>query len=227
MHPSAGIAGTMITGSQHQLAVIPAWQQNERNLMILRFLAMLVVSLTVGYGPTLTSANGQDTVTGGRFILQNHNGEIVTDQEFAGRFLLVYFGYTYCPAVCPTSLLTMTSAIYQLKDDGDHVQPLFVTVDPERDTVPVLREYVEAFHPNLIGLTGSDAAISSIIGKYRVKAAKVRTKGADDDYYSLDHTASVFLMGPHGRFITRFPYQTTSEQIAAKLREAIKKTMVE
>ncbi len=159
------------------------------------------------------------TITGGRFILKTHTGKIVTDQDFAGKFMLVYFGYTFCPDICPTSLQTVTEALESIGDRAKLFQPLFITVDPERDTTEVLREYVSSFYPGMIGLTGTKAVIESVTKKYRVKFAKAVEKNATDGDYMVDHTAAVFLMGFDGRYLARFPYNTTAEQMAAKLNE--------
>ena len=170
---------------------------------------------------TTTDASSPQVTTGGRFILRDQNNRVVTDQDFAGKYMLVYFGYTYCPDICPTSLQIIGHAMDLLGKEGDVIQPVFITVDPERDTPSVLRDYVAAFHPRLIGLTGSKAAIQSVAKKYRVRFAKVAEKGAINDDYLIDHTAAVFLMGPDGRYITRFTHNTTAKQMAKKLRELI------
>jgi protein SCO1/2 len=156
--------------------------------------------------------------TGGRFILKNHLGQIVTDQDFSGKFMLVYFGYTYCPDVCPTSLQVISHALDLIGKDAEYIQPLYITVDPERDTASVMREYVSAFHPSIIGLTGSKDVIRSVTKKYRVVYSRSAEKDADADDYFMDHTASIFFMGPEGQFLERFPYAMTSEKMAEKMR---------
>jgi protein SCO1/2 len=163
-------------------------------------------------------ATSGEVKTGGRFILKNHHGKIVTDQDFNGKFMLVYFGYTYCPDVCPTSLQVMSRALDIIKEDAKHIQPLFITVDPKRDTAAVLRDYVSAFHPSILGLTGSIATIESVTKKYRVVYSRSSEKDADADDYFMDHTASMFFMGPNGEYLARFPYAMTSEQMAEKMR---------
>ncbi len=162
--------------------------------------------------------------TGGRFMLQDQRGKIVTDEDFKGKFMLIYFGYTYCPDICPTSLQTIAHALDLLGKDSDVIQPIFISIDPQRDTVNVLREYVAAFHPRLIGLTGSEVAINSVAKKYRVRFKKVSENGGINDDYTVDHTSSVFLMGPDGKFITRFSHATTSKQMAAKIRTILAKS---
>ncbi len=172
----------------------------------------------------VTQADTGKVTTGGRFILRNHEGKIVTDQDFRGKFLLIYFGYTFCPDICPTSLLVITEALEALdKTQQEKVQPLFITVDPERDTAEVLANYVKLFHPRLIGLTGSKATIASVTRKYRVKFAKVEEGTPSRDSYLMDHTAAIFLMGPDGSYLTRFGHGTKPDAIASKLRQIIGK----
>ncbi len=158
---------------------------------------------------------------GGTFMLEDHTGRVVRDEEFRGKFMLIYFGYTFCPDVCPTGLQTIGQAMDLLgADEAELVQPLFITVDPARDTRKVVGDYVAAFHPRLIGLTGPQAFIDSAISKFKVKVAKVATEGAPDGY-TVDHTASAFLMGPAGEYVKRYPHGMPAEDIAADLREMI------
>jgi protein SCO1/2 len=187
-----------------------------------RLISVLAIffSLILVNAPELGATEPQAT-TGGRFLLKAHTGQIVTDQDFSGKFMLIYFGYTYCPDICPTSLQTVTAALDQIGDDAKYIQPLFITIDPERDTVAVMREYVSSFHPSLIGLTGSKAVIENVAKKYRVKYAKVLEESADKTDYMVDHTAAVFLMGFDGRYLARFPYNTTANQMAEKLKKYV------
>ncbi len=196
--------------------------------MIQRFVAWLVLIVSMALvvpatADTNAPSDAKTVQTGGRFMLKDHFGRVVTDQDFSGKFMLVYFGYTYCPDVCPTSLQVITTALEILGKEADAIQPLFITVDPERDTASVLREYLSSFYPTIIGLTGSKAMLESVTKKYRVFYSKTSEKGADADDYFMDHTASVFFMGPNGEYLARFPYSTTSEEMARKMREIIKK----
>jgi cytochrome oxidase Cu insertion factor (SCO1/SenC/PrrC family) len=156
---------------------------------------------------------------GGPFALIDHTGTARTEQDFRGKLLLVYFGFTYCPDVCPADLQNIGLALDQLGAAGDRVQPLFVTLDPERDTPAHLADYVPAFHPRLIGLTGDDAAIRAAADAYKVYYAKVTNEGGND--YTLDHTAFIYLMGPDGRYLGFFPPGTGAERIAEMLRQQI------
>jgi len=152
---------------------------------------------------------------GGPFMLMDHNGKTVDDEEYRGKYMLLTFGYTNCGDVCPTELQNMARVMDLLGDEAKQVQPLFITVDPERDTPPKLREYVAAFHPRLIGLTGPEPYIAAAARKYRIKYEKVTEPNGN---YSMDHTAVIFLMGPDGSFLDRFVYSTPSDRIAARIR---------
>ena len=156
---------------------------------------------------------------GGSFSLVNHNGKSVTEKDFKGKFLLIFFGFTNCPDVCPTEMQTFSVAMEELGDDANEVVPIFVTVDPARDTPEVMGEYVAAFHPSIIGLTGSEEAISDIKKKYRVYSQK--QDNDDPDYYLVDHTSFTYLMGRDGDLITVFSYGVPPEEIASKIREQL------
>jgi protein SCO1/2 len=138
----------------------------------------------------------------------------VTDQDFRGKWLLVFFGYTRCPDVCPTTLSDIADALAKLGPLADRVQPLFVTVDPSRDTQPVLADYTAAFDPRIIGLTGSPSQIAAAAKAYNVTYAK-RVIG--DDYY-MDHTAAVRVMRPDGTYETSFLTTSGSAEMARRLR---------
>ena len=156
---------------------------------------------------------------GGPFALVDQHGATRTDAEFRGRFMLIYFGYTYCPDVCPTELATMGRALDLLGDAGERVQPIFITVDPERDTVEQLATYGASFHPRLLLLTGSAEQVKAAATAYRVYSARV--EGSDATDYLMDHTSIVYLMGPDGRFLTHIPQGTPPERMAVVLRERL------
>jgi cytochrome oxidase Cu insertion factor (SCO1/SenC/PrrC family) len=149
---------------------------------------------------------------GGPFALIDHNGKPRTDADFRGKLLLVYFGFTWCPDVCPTDLQDISLALDKLGEAADQVQPLFITVDPERDTAAHLAEYVSLFHPRLIGLTGDAAAIRAAADAYKVYYAKVTNEAGTD--YTVDHTAFIYLMGADGKYLGFFPPSTPPERIA-------------
>jgi len=140
---------------------------------------------------------------GGPFDLIDQSGRRRTDTEFRGKLLLLYFGYTYCRDVCPTDLNAIASAIDRLGPAGNAVQPIFITVDPRRDTVPRLRDYVSSFHPRLIGLTGPERDIRKLALAYKVYYAKVASEHAEP--YAIDHTGFIYLVGRDGKYLGFFP----------------------
>ena len=152
---------------------------------------------------------------GGPFTLMDHAGRRVTDRDFRGSWLLVQFGYTACPDLCPLSLDTLAQALDLLGPAAAaRVQPLFVTVDPAQDTPEALAHFVRAFHPQLLGLTGSEPDIRAFAKAYRVHHRKVLTDPARPDAYLIDHGSFTYLIGPDGRFVTLFPYRTPAERMA-------------
>ncbi|WP_249132199.1 MULTISPECIES: SCO family protein [unclassified Bradyrhizobium] len=153
---------------------------------------------------------------GGPFALTDQAGHARTDKEFRGRLMLVYFGFTYCPDVCPTDLQAIALALDKLGPDGDQVQPIFITVDPERDTAAHLAEYVPLFHPRLIGLTGSFDAIRKVADAYKVYYARVPLKDAGD--YTVDHTAYIYLMDRDGNYLGFFPPGTSADRMVEIIR---------
>jgi len=153
---------------------------------------------------------------GGPFALIDHTGKPRTDAEFRGKLMLVYFGFTFCPDVCPTDLMAIGQAIDKLGDAGEAVQPLFVTVDPERDTPPHLADYVPFFHPRLIGLTGDAAQIRDAARAYRVYYAKVAV--GDAAAYTVDHSAFIYLMDRDGKYLGFFPPGTPADRMAAVIK---------
>ncbi len=153
---------------------------------------------------------------GGPFELIDHSGRTRTEQDFRGRLMLVYFGFTYCPDVCPTDLQAIGLAVDKLGADSANVQPLFVTVDPERDTPAHLAEYVKLFHPRLIGLTGSAEAIRKAADAYKVYYARVDLNR--DAAYTVDHTAFIYLMGRDGNYLGFFPPGTSADRMVEIIR---------
>ncbi|WP_245452807.1 SCO family protein [Bradyrhizobium sp. C9] len=152
---------------------------------------------------------------GGPFALTDQAGHARTDTEFRGKLMLVYFGFTYCPDVCPTDLQAIGLALDKLGPDGDQVQPIFITVDPARDTAAHLAEYVPLFHPRLIGLTGSDDAIRKVADAYKVYYARVPLKDGD---YTVDHTAYIYLMDRDGNYLGFFPPGTSADRLVEIIR---------
>jgi protein SCO1/2 len=174
-------------------------------------LVALTAALFVVAGPGERSVGG----IGGPFALTNQDGRRVSDRDFAGAPFLVFFGFTHCPDVCPTALFEVSEVLRNLGSDGDRVRALFVTVDPERDTPAVLKDYLSSFDPRLTGLTGDAEAIASMTKGYRVYYRKVPTDGGG---YTMDHTALVYLMDKEGRFVAPFNLKRKPEEAAADLR---------
>ncbi|MCW3474190.1 SCO family protein [Limobrevibacterium gyesilva] len=153
---------------------------------------------------------------GGPFALTDTNGHAVTDASYRGRWMLVYFGYTFCPDVCPTELQAVAAALDKLGPDAAKIAPLFITVDPERDTVAALADYVKLFDERLIGLTGTPDQISAAARAYRVYYAKATPK--DSSSYLMDHSSFLYLMGPDGTFRALFRQGTSPQDLADGIR---------
>ncbi len=153
---------------------------------------------------------------GGPFHLIDQNGKPFSDQDMKGRPYLVFFGYTHCPDICPTTLFEMSQLFRKLGPDASRAGALFITVDPERDTQAVMKAYLASFDPHLRGLTGDPKAIERALKGYRVYAQKVPVSGGD---YSMDHTAIVYLMDKDGHFVAPFSMQRSADTEAAELRQ--------
>jgi protein SCO1/2 len=164
----------------------------------------------------LVSSSGTALV-GGPFTLVDHTGREVSDETFHGRYTIVYFGYTYCPDVCPGTLQVLMSALDELGQKADDIQPLFVTVDPERDTVKEMARYVHYFGDTLIGLTGTTEQVEQAAKAYRVYFQRV--EGDDGGPYLMDHTSILYLMGPDGGFVKHFNYDSDPRDLAAAIAE--------
>jgi len=156
------------------------------------------------------------TELGGPFQLVDHNGQSVTDEAYAGKFMLIFFGFTHCPDVCPTELSAMATALDDLGPLAEQVQPLLVSIDPARDGPAALRDYVAAFHPRILGLTGSDEQIAAAAKAYRVYYAKGPVDAEGN--YAMDHTAFVYLMGPDGKLRSVFRAGAAPEVIAGEIK---------
>jgi cytochrome oxidase Cu insertion factor (SCO1/SenC/PrrC family) len=162
---------------------------------------------------------GRGTV-GGPFTLTDQNGHKRSDSEFRGKLMIVYFGYTFCPDVCPADLMAITQALDALGPLAGNVQPIFITIDPERDT-PLLKEYVSAFHKSFIGLTGSREEIRRLANAYKAFYAKV--PGAAGGEYRIDHTGVIYLIGRGGEYLGFMPPQTDPERLTQVLRKYLAK----
>jgi Uncharacterized protein SCO1/SenC/PrrC, involved in biogenesis of respiratory and photosynthetic systems len=167
---------------------------------------------------TLQEQAGADI--GGPFTLVDQDGKTVSDTDFRGKYMLIYFGYTFCPDVCPTSLARNADALKLLGDKAAKVQPILITVDPERDTPETLKPYVAAFGPNLIGLTGTVEQITALARAYRTFFGKAPA-AAGSDAYLMDHSSFTYLMAPDGHFLRVFSQSTKPKQMAEELAQAI------
>jgi protein SCO1 len=156
---------------------------------------------------------------GGSFRLVDGNNRPVTDRSWPGRWQLIYFGYTHCPASCPTALNSMAEAVDSMGAEGKTVQPLFITVDPARDTPAIVKEYAAQFSPTLVGLTGSDAAVAEAAGRYKIHYRK-RDTGSGS--YAMDHSSIVYLMRPDGRLGAMIPATDPPPAMAKEIREAMR-----
>jgi protein SCO1 len=179
-----------------------------------------------GLGIFLTSTSdlrpgaGSVGPIGGPFALTASDGTIVTDRTFRGRWMVVYFGYTHCPDVCPTTLLAIAQTLENLGPLAERVQPIFVTIDPERDTREIVGDFVKAFDSRIVGLTGKPSEIAAVAGQYRV----FYKKGIGDSAsYSMEHSSYIYLMGPDGRYVTLLAHDETATpaEMAARLRDII------
>ena len=195
-------------------------------------LAILGIALVLGIGLTYrlmmmgTETNSSGTASiGGPFTLVNQDGETVTQDDFKGKYMLTYFGYTFCPDVCPTELQVMGTALDMMPQDiADEITPVFFTVDPERDTVEAVAEYVPYFHDRMVGLTGTVEQTTAAAKAFRVYYAKAIPEGEpeDTDTYLMDHSSFVYLMDREGKFVRHFNYGTSPEDMAKGMTEAVK-----
>jgi cytochrome oxidase Cu insertion factor (SCO1/SenC/PrrC family) len=185
-------------------------------------LAWAMVAVVKDRRPTRTSPGGAVLITaaadiGGPFQLTDQTGKSVTDADFRGRYMLIYFGYTFCPDVCPTELQTVAQAMERLGDKGKNIVPVFITVDPARDTVAAMKDYVAAFHPRMVGLTGSAKQVQAVAKEYKVYSRKAPGTKEGAKEYLVDHTSLLYLVGPEGTVKALFKGGTKPETLAAEL----------
>jgi protein SCO1/2 len=178
---------------------------------------VLLITTPQGGQPVQSSGTA---LVGGPFSLVGADGKPVTDRDFRGRYMLIFFGFTHCPDICPAELQVIAQALEQLGDKAKNVVPIFITLDPERDTPEAMGNYLKSFGPNFVGLTGSPEAIAAAAKAYRVSYAKVEDKESAANY-GVDHSALVYLMDPEGRYVTHFSYGLSAEQMAEKLGKSL------
>ena len=196
----------------------PLWARRAMVAMLIAVLAICGALLYQLYQRTLTDSGATgEALIGGPFELVDQDGKTVTDQTFKGKMMLVYFGFTYCPDACPTALGVMSAAVDKLDVAGDRVVPMLITVDPERDTPAVLKDYVSNFHPRMMGLTGTPEQVAKAAKAYRVFYQKA--PGSTPDEYLMDHTMLVYLMDGDGKYVTHFGPDATPDQMADEIRK--------
>jgi protein SCO1/2 len=177
-------------------------------------------SLVIGLLVMLWALGGARSIAtpaaiGGPFQLTDQAGQTVTEKEMQGRPTLIFFGFTHCPDVCPTSLFEISEVLRAMGPDADRVNAYFISVDPERDTADAMKDYLSSFDPHLKGLTGPPEDLAKVISEYRVYAKKVPLKDGD---YTMDHTALVYLMDRDGKFVAPFNLKRTPDEAASDLK---------
>ena len=193
----------------------------DRTTRPLVIFAAFAGSLVVGLVIMLWALGGLRSVTapaaiGGPFQLTNQAGQVVTDAALKGKPTLIFFGFTHCPDVCPTSLFEISEVLKAMGKDADRVNAYFVSVDPERDTAAAMKDYLSSFDPHLKGLTGNPEAVAKVLSAYRVYSKKVPLKDGD---YTMDHTALIYLMDRDGQFVSPFNMKRTPAEAATDLKK--------
>ena len=203
-----------------------------------RLIILALVGISIGLGITLSiykfqepkgivykETTAEDVLNknqkiGGDFSLIDHHGKLISTSEYRGKILLIYFGYTYCPDVCPMALEHITKALKMLGKDRDKIGVFFISVDPTRDTCETLKLYSTNFDPNIVMLTGSEEALQDAMSKYKIYAKKEIKEGVSD--YLIDHTSVVYVIGPDGAYVTNFAHSTVPEKIKTILLNQLK-----
>jgi protein SCO1/2 len=188
----------------------------------MRFGIAIALALALVLSPPLVRAANSPVTIGGPFVLTSPDGTTVSEQTYRGKWLLVFFGYTSCPDTCPTALLEMAAALGRLGPDADKLQPLFITVDPRRDTPAIMGNYTQSFDPRIVGLTGTSQQIAAVAQEYGVYYAP-RKSGMGAEDYVMDHSTYIYLMDPEGKFVRGLDADTPGERIAEAVRGAMAK----
>ncbi|WGS21085.1 MULTISPECIES: SCO family protein [unclassified Bradyrhizobium] len=208
----------------HASGEVTSMKIRPRLLLLALVLAAVGALTTVGAllvaPPPPKSITSGTAAIGGPFTLVSTDGKSVSDQSYRGKWLLIFFGYTFCPDACPTALTNISAALEKLGPDAGKLQPLFVTVDPQRDTPQVMAEYLKSFDPRIVGLSGTQAQIDSVLKEYRIYVARQKSE-AEDGNYLVSHSAYVYLMNPQGRFVDVAQGSESGEEIAEWLRKKI------
>lgn len=199
----------------------PAPSRNTPLLVLMIAMVAVVAIAGVGIWRITESApapGGSSVNIGGPFTLTDQTGATVTDKTYDGSYRLIYFGYTFCPDACPTELGVMAQAIEEMGPAGQKVQPIFITIDPDRDTVQQLKTYVPLFDKRLVGLTGTPQQVAAVAKEYKVYYSKADQPGVDAKSYGMNHSSFVYLMDPDGKFLTVFSSDTGSDKMAAEIK---------
>jgi protein SCO1/2 len=195
-------------------------------------LAVIVATVLIGVGigyavqhffiapPAMQSRSFGEALIGGPFSLVDQDGKRRSDADFRGQLMLVNFGYTHCPDICPLGLALMAEVLERLGPDAAKVQPIFITVDPARDTAPVLKDYIAHFSDRIVGLTGTKEEIAAAAKAYRVYY-KVHGDPATNPNYPVDHSGFIYLMNREGKFVSHFMHDTPSDRVAETIRKAL------
>ena len=184
-------------------------------------LILLVLSIGTGlwiYKQTKNNNLNKATLVGGSYSLTDHNGNSVTDKSFSDKFKIIYFGYTFCPDICPTGMAVISQALDLLGNKAKRIKPLFITVDPKRDNIEIMAEYHSHFHPSFSNLTGTLDQIRRVAKLYRVYYKKSDASEAEN--YLMDHSSIMYVLSPEGEYINHFGPQITPEQIIAFFNRA-------
>lgn len=187
-------------------------------IMIIAALAIAALALT--QWPTKGPIGSGTALIGGPFTMVNQKGETVTEKNFEGHYTIYFFGYTFCPDVCPTELQVLTAALKELGPDGSKITPVFVSIDPERDKPKIIGEYVANFDSRLVGLTGTPEQLAAMARAFHVFYKKV-PNAKDPQNYDMDHSSILYLMGPDGKFAKHFPYTTDAKALALELKSVL------
>jgi protein SCO1 len=197
------------------------WEKPMNRLRLALFTAVIfaagfsVALIAIGRRQETTSTG--IALIGGPFSLTGAGGKIVTDRDFRGKLMLVLFGYTNCPDVCPTELQTVAQALDKLGPDADKIAPIFISIDPERDKPDALSAYVKAFSPRITGLSGTPEQVAAAAKAYRVYYQKANADRGPD--YTMDHSVFIYLMDGNGKYLTHFTFESSPSDIAEVLRK--------
>ena len=182
--------------------------------------AFAIAALALTQWPSKGPIGSGTALIGGPFTMVNQKGETVTDKNFEGHYTIYFFGYTFCPDVCPTELQVLSAALKELGPDASKITPVFVSIDPERDTPKIIGEYVANFDSRIVGLTGTPEQLAAMARTFHIFYQKV-PNAKDVQNYDMDHSSILYLMGPDGKFTKHFPYTTDAKALALELKSVL------